>query len=1245
MKANVWQRAVHLCFKGGHGMKASRRLIIQITLSVALILLPAYSALWAAAMSDYCMVPPFIVTGVKPNVMIAMDFSGSMQFPAYIPCSFADYDGYVAVCGSLTSGADYDPAQTYYGLFDTEKYYQAGSSWFSVNDACTYTDKKGGTNCISGNLLNWVTATKIDVARKVITGGRTRTGASDELESEGARVTYTDNSLGCKFIITGNTTANRQIEIQNKSGTTCAIGTLVQSNVDVKAQNVSDIRGLVHDWYDTVHFEFLVFSTGSGAYSREGEVRSGKDGTMSSLIAAINNEMPYWGTPTGEALWENYDFFKQSNDHSYEANTSAIGAANGQKDPWYDGSGSGSPMACRKCFVLLLSDGAWNGSIDPMRPARTMRVSDLRSATALPGTQNVTTYAVYAFGDTAAGRQAMITTAMFGGFDFASSSDWPYPYTDYPSDSRTVTYPLSQCDPSGTWNRGCYEWDKHRTGLPYNYFEADDGDQLRIALTDALTDMLRRASSGTAASVLASSEGSGANLLQAVFYPKRLFDMNEIVWTGEMQNLWYYVDPYLQNSTIREDTTEDQELNISNDYIIEFYFDTGTGTVRAKRKSDPVTEVDTVRIEEIKNLWEAGGILWERTSARTILTTVDGSSFLTGGFSTSNAGTLKNYMQPSGSTDSERIANTEKVINYVHGVDQTGYRDRTVTMDTSSHVWKLGDIVNSTPRTQSVIPINSYHLQPPNGYSDDTYGSFVSATSYRSRGRAYVGGNDGMLHAFYAGILEQVQDPYIKGRLVEESGKQLGNEEWAFIPKNALPYLKYLADPAYCHLYYVDAPVFLVDASVGAKSAGDVSMSDKPADGSSWRTILIGASGLGGACRNMGTSCSDCIKTPIDGVGYSSYFAIDVTDQNNPELLWEFSNPALGLATSGPAIIRTGQTQKNGKWYVVVASGPTGPVDTGAHQFLGRSDQNLKLFVLDLKAGTLLRTIDTGIVKAFSGSLYNGTLDAERGSALSAGHYQDDVLYLGYAQCADSPCTGSSTWTKGGVLRLLTKENSDPTQWTLSNVIQNTGPVTAAVTKLQDRRQGKLWLYFGSGRFFYRMGTTLDDATGQRVLYGFKEPCYDTTNSMRTSCSDTVVVGSLDNRTTTPSSTPSTTGWYINLDTTGTAERVITDPLAVFSGTVFFTTFAPSSDACSMGGNTYIWAVKHDAGSAPVGLSGKALIQVSTGEIKELSLSTAFSDKDSRRSAAISGVPPKGQGLSVLISPRPSRKVLHIQEK
>ena len=64
-----------------------------------------------------------------------------------------------------------------------------------------------------------------------------------------------------------------------------------------------------------------------------------------------------------------------------------------------------------------------------------------------------------------------------------------------------------------------------------------------------------------------------------------------------------------------------------------------------------------------------------------------------------------------------------------------------------------------------------------------------------------------MLHAFRAGY---IQDTGLTGKIkamFKDAGDSLGEELWAFIPYNAFPYLKYLARPDYCHLYYTDLPV------------------------------------------------------------------------------------------------------------------------------------------------------------------------------------------------------------------------------------------------------------------------------------------------------------------------------------------------------------------------------------------------------------------------------------------------------
>ncbi|MHB8845267.1 MAG: putative Ig domain-containing protein [Nitrospirota bacterium] len=843
------------------------------------------------------------------------------------------------------------------------------------------------------------------------------------------------------------------------------------------------------------------------------------------------------------------------------------------------------------------------------------------------------------------------------------------------------------------------------------YYEVSNATQLKAQLKKAFEDIIKRAAAGTAASVLASGEGSGANLVQAVFYPRRQFGNIEIDWIGRLTNLWYYVDPFFNNSNIREDAgvvnadgtfgPGDKVLTLKtdashNDNVAQLYFDPTSETTKAHRWTD--TNGDAVvdgalpdlEFESMGNLWEAGSLLWSRnlsSSPRTIYTSI-GSGLISFESATATATTLRPYL------DVADDATASKLISYVHGVDYFDYRPRSVSIGgVGPYTWKLGDVLNSTPKIASWLPLNMYHKL----YRDSTYGvplqdpslqlpadntKYITSDNYRSRGVIFAGANDGMLHAFKLGSLELKwtgQGDFDKARL---TGTDLGKELWAFIPKNVLPYLKYLADPNYCHVYSVDLTPYVFDASIGDPASGDVSGTDR--DVTHWRTVLIGGMRYGGACRKTGDPCnsgSDCVNTPLldpgnnlKGLGYSSYFALDITNVNSPKLLWEFNHEELGFATAGPAIVRVSvkdvsnnpEPQKNGKWFVVLASGPTGSVHKPTKQFMGASDQNLKLFVLDLKTGALLTDppIDTGEQYAFAGSMINSTFDADL-------DYQDDVVYVPYVKKDAS----LSTWTSGGVIRLSTKESTDPGTWQASTLINGgVGPVTSAVSKLLNKNTNTLWVYFGTGRYFFEQGAVTDDADGARQIFGIKDPCYTSTGfdgactTPRSFCSapgDPLVnptspptCGDIRNVTDVSAviadpADPNYNGWYINLNhsDTGTdavyrAERVITDPLAASTGVVFFTTYTPYLDECSLGGISSIWAVKYDTGGSAGGLlKGKALVQVSTGSIEQIDLSSAFTQKQGRKSFGMVGVPPTAQGLSVIIGPPAQKKILHIKER
>ena len=208
----------------------------------------------------------------------------------------------------------------------------------------------------------------------------------------------------------------------------------------------------------------------------------------------------------------------------------------------------------------------------------------------------------------------MRNIAMYGSFDTAHGT-WPDSLTGYPQQTCTMTDcgsgKGSECTPLPASSP---DWDYNGDNLPDSYFWASDALGIKDAVYTAIMDALRRVTSGTAVSILTSSGGSGANILQAVFYPDRAFDNStDITWTSEMQNLWYYLDPFLQTQSIREDTVQDDILDLSNDRIAEFFFDPTQQKARVHLWSDAgdgtklnPSNPTTIDFEDLKSLWRAG---------------------------------------------------------------------------------------------------------------------------------------------------------------------------------------------------------------------------------------------------------------------------------------------------------------------------------------------------------------------------------------------------------------------------------------------------------------------------------------------------------------------------------------------------------------------------------------------------------------------------------------------------------------
>jgi type IV pilus assembly protein PilY1 len=247
----------------------------------------------------------------------------------------------------------------------------------------------------------------------------------------------------------------------------------------------------------------------------------------------------------------------------------------------------------------------------------------------------------------------------------------------------------------------------------------------------------------------------------------------------------------------------------------------------------------------------------------------------------------------------------------------------------------------------------------------------------------------------------------------------------------------------------------------------------------------------------------------------------------------------------------------------------------------------------------------------------------------------------------------------------MTKKDPLPANWQVSTLIDNNdiGPVTAAVVKINDSTANNLWVYFGEGRYYYLKSNSSDDPSPSvnRRLFGIKDKCLPKMKIAGTPCSDSVDILTLNDVTSiTPASTPPPVddqGWVLSLDPKDTptvglnAERDITDPLATSGGVVYFTTYKPYTDLCTLGGKAFIWAFKYDTGGIPTNLRGKVLVQVSTGSIEQKDLASAFGGDGNRqntvgrKTGAMEGKPPEMQGLSVVSAPAAVNRTIHVRER
>ena len=543
--------------------------------------------------------------------------------------------------------------------------------------------------------------------------------------------------------------------------------------------------------------------------------------------------------------------------------------------------------------------------------------------------------------------------------------------------------------------------------------------------------------------------------------------------------------------------------------------------------------------------------------------------------STTQQALLNSTTNPPGLTDGANV------VNFLRGdrsLENTSYRGRT-------HL--QGDMVNSEPTVQR---------EPSFAYADSCYlaavttgpnaqqcaSPFKTAKAARTR-MIYIGGNDGMLHAYNASN---------------------GVEEWAYVPRFTMSNLNNLSKKTgFTHKYTVD----------GTAVTGDVNFANTSVTSTTpdWRTILVGGLGKGGrGYYALDITCPVGTTTATATACGTSLTEAQLT----AKVLWEFPSSDsthllnVGYSYGKPVITKTLAYG----WVVLLTSGYNNGTGTDNSGGDGRG----WLYVLNAKTGAVINAIDTGV----------GIPTDPSGLAHIAAYVANGDIdnTAEYAYGGD---------LKGNVWRFdLTDNTGNTIVYTATTVAVlkdgggiNTQPITTVpeLASISIGGTDKRFVYVGTGQY---LGTS-DVATNQtQTIYGLVDNTSVTTGPVipsltRASLQQQTLTTSGTIRTLTTTSPDYSTlkGWYIDLpgcnvgSCTSGSERITGDPILAL-GALVFTSNIPSSVACVPGGSSWLNVIDYKTGGKLTGstvtwsstslgnalASRPVLIKLPSGEVKTL---------------------------------------------
>jgi type IV pilus assembly protein PilY1 len=685
-----------------------------------------------------------------------------------------------------------------------------------------------------------------------------------------------------------------------------------------------------------IRFGLATFRTPSGSDPNGGYVRvpvqEYTSTQASDFVSAVQSIDANTWTPLGEALFQAYTYFMSRTDtdrpfgkdgvtrfpkYSYTTSTAGVGGA-------YSTSGApqvpDSPVqySCQKNFIILITDGEpTRDDFDVETPTDTANGFGSVFKDQLIGDYNPDgeveeqSDLVMPGGETALYLDDIAL--------FMQTNDFrPDLEDDQFLDVYTVGFTTGTIA-----NALLKKTAEVGNGL---FFHSNSGDELARAIIAAMTDIIAKSQSFTAATVPAARTSAGENLYVSLFIPSG----KSPYWEGHLQNY--------------EITGQGEILDANGNCALD-------SPVAGECFSGPIS-LSAVPF------WDAGEEI-PPPANRNLFTSVPAvpndkvpfdMSLQAADLGVTAFPPLSPY---TGSTALNAEGLTDEIIQNVRGCRfGTGVLSADVATPAAcvERPWLLGDIFHSNP---VVVGTPALYLIDP------SYKAFE--TAYATRKQAiYAGANDGFLRAFLSGIWNAAATPpgYDHGT---------GEELFGFMPWVGRQNAKDLPnDSGSRDVYFVDGSPSVTDAWFYTSPTTAAKM----ANGSEWHTVIVGGLRQGGET-------------------YYALDVTDPDDLSYPDYLWEFPSenaPAsikdyVGQTWSEPILtkirVKVGGNDNGGegfeRWVAIFAGGYDPSGDPNNHAaYDATATKGRSIFVVDIKTGEIIgaKKFDPAATDAQSQMLY-----------------------------------------------------------------------------------------------------------------------------------------------------------------------------------------------------------------------------------------------------------------------------------